>query len=81
MDHAVIRNLLSSKFYRENKSRLKASLFGDDAKDLYKILVSAHDKYGHDITPRELMALYEIHNPVATSSDKAIIKDMVQATT
>lgn len=79
MDHAVIRNLLSSKFYRENKSRLKASLFGDDAKDLYKILVSAHDKYGHDITPRELMALYEIHNPVATSSDKAIIKDMVQA--
>tara|TARA_R110002153_G_scaffold16836_3_gene59104 strand:- start:1639 stop:2859 length:1221 start_codon:yes stop_codon:yes gene_type:complete len=79
LDHAVIRNLLSSKFYRENKSRLKASLFGDDAKDLYKILVSAHDKYGHDITPRELMALYEIHNPVATSSDKAIIKDMVQA--
>ena len=79
MDHAVIRNLLSSQFYRENKSRLKAELFGDDARELYKILTSAHDKYDHDITPRELMALYDVHHPVATSSDKSIIKDMVTA--
>jgi replicative DNA helicase len=79
LDHAVLRNLLSSKFYKENKGRLKPSLFGDDASDLYKILVSAHDKYDHDLTSRELMALYEMHNPVATTSDKAIIKDMVNA--
>lgn len=78
MDHAVLRNLLSSQFYRENKSRIKADFFGDDAKDLYEILVKAHEKYDHDISTRELMALYEVQNPVATASDKAIIKDMVK---
>lgn len=77
MDHAVLRNLLSSQFYRDNKSRLKAEFFGEDAQDLYKVLIAAHDKYGHDISAKELMALYEIQNPVATASDKAIIKDMV----
>jgi replicative DNA helicase len=77
LDHAVLRNLLSSQFYRENKSRLKADFFGDDAQDLYKVLIAAHDKYDHDITAKELMALYEMQNPVATASDKAIIQDLV----
>lgn len=78
MDHAILRNLLSSEFYADNKGRLKPDLFGDEGQEIYKILSSAHDKYDHDITARELLALYDVHNPVATESDRSLVKDMIQ---
>lgn len=79
MDHSIIKSLLSSKFYNENKDRLTANLFVDEAKDLYTILTAAHEKYEHDLSTKDLMALYDIHFPVATVAERGSVEDLVKS--
>lgn len=79
MDQSILKNLLSSTFYNENKTKLKRSLFADEAADIYQILIDAHEKYQHDITAKELMILFSLKNPVATAAEKEVIQDLVSA--
>lgn len=79
MDQSLLKNLLSSKFYNENKSKLRRSLFSDEAANLYGILVDAHEKYKHDLTAKELMILFDINNPVATKAEKDDVLDFINS--
>lgn len=77
MDQTLLKKLLSSDFYASNKARLRSGLFAGEARDIYDIIVKAHNRYGHDLSAQELMALYDIHHPVATRSERAAIEDLV----
>lgn len=78
MNHHILKNLLSHSFYEQNKTRLKRALFEDEAADLYDILTAAHEKYGCDLTSKELMSLYTVQHPVATRAERGIIEDLIR---
>ena len=77
MDIKLLKSLLASEFYTENKSNLTSNLFEGDIKECYDILVAAHNKYEHDLTADDLTALWENSNPVATRSEKESFEDLV----
>lgn len=77
MDQSLLKNLLSSEFYNNNKSKLKRSLFSDEAADLYGILCDAHEKYQHDLSTKELMILFDLNYPVATRAEKEVVEDLI----
>mgnify|MGYP003678517054 CR=1 FL=1 len=79
MDHSLLKNLLSSEFYNNNKSKLKRSLFADEAADLYGILCDAHEKYQHDLSTKELMILFDLNHPVATKAEKEVVEDLIDS--
>lgn len=78
LDTSMLKSLLRHEFYLENKSRINKKLFADEIRSLYGIITEAHEKYQHDLTPKELMALWELDNPVATTSDKAYVQDLIR---
>ena len=78
MDHSIIKSLLRKDFYEQNQTRLKASLFEDEVRDLYNVITEAHDRYDHDLCSNELNLLYEQQHPVATRSEKEVISDLIE---
>ena len=78
MDHSIIKSLLRKDFYEQNQTRLKASLFEDEVRDLYNVITEAHDRYDHDLCSNELNLLYEQQHPVATRSEKEVIADLIE---
>jgi replicative DNA helicase len=79
MDTTILKHLLSYEFYEENKGRLNDSLFEQEAKDLFKTIKKAHEKFSKDITTAELVVLYENDNPIATEAYKANVRDLIAA--
>lgn len=77
MEIALLKTLLQVDSYRENKPKLKRQIFTDDAADAYDILVKAHDEYGHDLTEEELYSMWVADHPVATNTEKADFRDVV----
>ena len=77
MQHSLLKNLLSSSFYNTQKDKLKHNLFADEAKDLFDIITAAHKKYGHDLSTKEVMALFDIQFPIATQAEKGAMQDLV----
>ena len=77
VDNILLKKLLKNEFYTSNKSRLKADLFENEARDLYCTLSDAHDKYDTDISPAELGILYDNAFPVATEAYKAGVKSVI----
>ena len=79
MDIQILKSLLSNSFYNENKSRLRKALFEDEVSDLYEVIVSAHEKYEHDLSEDEVFALWKKENPVATRSESTSIEDLIDS--
>jgi len=79
MQHSILKNLLSSSFYNDHKDKLKHNLFADEAKDLFDIITAAHQKYGNDLSTKEVMALFDIHFPIATKAEKGAMQDLIEA--
>jgi len=78
MDQKILKALLRNDFFKDNANRLGDKLFGDDYRDLYQTLAKAHEQYGHDITPDELLMLWQRDNPVATRADTETMQELVE---
>lgn len=58
MEIQLLKTLLSSTEYKANQSRLKRSIFSEDAAELYDLLNMAHAKYDHDLSLDECYAMW-----------------------
>lgn len=79
MDIQTLKSLLSHAFFIEHKTRIRASLFEDEIKDLYEVIRDAHEKYTHDLTEDEVFALWKKENPVATRAEVSAIEDLIDS--
>lgn len=77
MDQAILKKLLSSEFYNDNRAKLKRALFAEEGADLFDVLEQAHGKYGHDLSVKELLILYKINNPISTEAEVGVVTDVI----
>ena len=77
LDTSVLKSLLQSEFFEQNREKLSRQLFSDDIRELYEVIVSAQDQYNHDLNEHELLTLWKLKNPVATRAETAEIEDLV----
>jgi len=78
MDAPIIKSLLLNDFYKQNEKRLGENLFGDEFKDLYRVIAKAHQQFDHDLSSDELMMLWKRDNPVATRADNQIMEEIIE---
>lgn len=79
MYQSLIKCCLSNKFYSDNQARLRASLFDDTAKEVYKAIAASHSKFAKDITTLDLMAQWKAANPSSTAAWTAEVEDTVNS--
>ena len=77
MESKLLKCLLSNDFYSANKTKLSSHLFEDEAEELFEVIVNAQEKYSHDISTDELLALWKTANPVAVRAKVAAVTDVV----
>ena len=77
MDIRLLKSLLSFEFYTENKANLTQNLFDDEIQEAYNTIVSAHEKYQHDLYASDIQILWANNNPVATRSDAEAFNDLI----
>lgn len=77
MDTQILKSLLSHDFYQTNRVKLTAKLFEDEIEDVYVTIRKAHDKFNHDLTEDEILALWKKENPVATRAEVGAIEDVL----
>lgn len=77
LDTAILKSLLRNEFYEQNKDKLSRKLFSDEIRSIYTVLITAHETYGHDLTSRELLKIWELENPVATRAEKGEVQDVL----
>lgn len=77
LDTAMIKSLLDHDFFEGTRGKLRASLFGEEVRELYEILEAAHDKYRRHLTLDDLLLLWRTNNPVATRAELADIRDII----
>ena len=77
MDQAILKKLLSNEFYNENRAKLKRALFAEEGADLFDVIEQAHSKYGHDLSIKEVMILYKIHNPISSEAEIGVVTDVI----
>jgi len=78
IDTSMVKSLLSHSAYEECKGQLRSSLFAEDVREAYKILESAHNKYGVDLTPQDLMVIWKADNPVATPAQQNDFRELIE---
>lgn len=79
MDVHILKACLSNDFFETHKGRLKPGLFEDELRDLFETIHDAHEKFNHDLTAEEVMALWRVQNPVATRSERAAMEDVLSS--
>lgn len=77
MEIELLRTLLCHDDFKANKPRLRRTLFSDDAAEFYDVLGTAHEKYQHDLTSEDMYSLWVADHPVATNTEKADFRDLV----
>lgn len=77
MYQSLIKCCLSNEFYSDNQARLRASLFDDTAREVYKAIAASHSKFAKDISPADLMAQWRAANPSSTAAWTAEIDDTI----
>jgi replicative DNA helicase len=78
LDTDMMRTLLSNSVFEGCRERLSPALFSEDIRDVYEVLADAHREYGHDLTTREVMALWLSKNPVATAAQKNDMRELLE---
>jgi hypothetical protein len=68
LHQSLLKACLSYEFYSNNKTKLRASLFDDTFKDLYKTIEAMHTKFAIDITGNEMFSYWKAQNPTSTES-------------
>lgn len=79
LDTAMIKSLLDHEFFEETRGKLRASLFGEEVRELYDILEQAHDKYQRSLSTDDLLLLWRTNNPVATRAELADVRDIIDS--
>lgn len=79
MDTQILKALLSNEFFTTHKTRVRASLFEDEIQDLFKVISQAHEKYTHDLTEDEVLALWKKDNPVSTRAEISAVEDLIDS--
>ena len=79
MDQSLLKSCLRNSFYKENKAKLRKSLFEDSRKEVFETIVSMHEKFEKDITPLELFAYWKAKNPTSTGSWAVEIQDVMNS--
>ena len=77
MEISLLKTLLSSHAYKATHTKLKRSIFSEDAAELYDLLNMAHAKYEHDLTLEDMYSLWVADHPVATNTEKADFRDLI----
>lgn len=77
MDQIILKKLLSTEFYEQNKNRINEGLFEQEAKDLFRTIKKAQEKYQRDLSITEVSALYDNDNPIATEAYKVGVRDLI----
>jgi replicative DNA helicase len=54
-------------------------LFEDEIQDLFKVISQAHEKYTHDLTEDEVLALWKKDNPVSTRAEISAVEDLIDS--
>lgn len=75
MQTSLLKSLLSSDFYNQNKGMVKTSIFDDTYIKLYKTIEQAHNKYSHDLTSADIAAIWSVTNPTATRAEHEVFQD------
>ena len=78
MEIQLIKSLLVNDNYQAVTGKLRRSIFSDDAGQLFDLLSSAHKKFETDLKPDDLLSLWVADNPVATASESADFKDLIE---
>jgi hypothetical protein len=81
MEYKLLKSLLNYNFYLLNKANLSSDIFTDEAQELYEVIKSHHDKRESDLTTSELLALWTVANPVATSAERSVIDGIIVSLT
>ena len=77
MNQSLLKSLLSTEFYNENKAKLRSSIFDEAVKDVYETIISMHEKFSKDISALELFAFWKAKNPTSTDSWSVEIEDQI----
>ena len=77
MDQALLKTLLSSEFYRANKTKMRQSLFTGHNAEVFKTIAQAQDKYEQDISTNDIMAIWTTNHPVATKAEREDFTDVL----
>ena len=75
MQQSLLKSLLSSEFYQQNRARVKTSIFDESYTKLYKTIGQAHDSYGHDLSSADISALWAVNNSTATRAEHEVFQD------
>ena len=75
MQTSLLKSLLSSEFYSQNKGMVKTSIFDDTYSKLYKTIEHSHSKYAHDLSVEDISAIWSVNNPTATRAEHEIFQD------
>ena len=78
MEVQLIKSILVNDNYQAVRGKLRKSIFSDDAGQLFDLLSSAHKKYETDLKPDDLYSLWVADNPVATASESADFRDVIE---
>ena len=71
MELALLRSLMSKKFYEDHRgARCPNRLFSKDAQKIKVVIDKAMDRYGRTVTPDEVQALFLSSNPSMTTAQK-----------
>ena len=77
MDQIILKKLLSTEFYEQNKNRINEGVFEQESKDLFRTIKKAQEKYQRDLSITEVSALYDNDNPIATEAYKVGVRDLI----
>ena len=77
MDIKILKSCLHYDFYVEHKANLSPSLFSEEYRDAYQIIQKAHEKYQDNLSPPDLLALWQNENPVATQADTSEFNKLI----
>ncbi|UAW59033.1 DNA helicase [Roseobacter phage CRP-235] len=77
MEAELIKTLLKNDTYQATQAKLRKSIFSDEYEGVYTLLKTAHEKYGSDLKTEDLFSVWRASNPVATASEIADFKDIL----
>ena len=75
MQTSLLKSLLTSDFYTQNKGMVKTSIFDDTYSKLYKTIEDAHCSYNQDLSAADISAIWAVNNATATRAEHEIFQD------
>ena len=79
MHQSLLKNCLRNLFFRENKAKLRPSLFEEETREIYQTIESMHNEFDADICKVDLIAYWKSKNPSSTESWNTQIENNISA--